>query len=64
MIDTKHASDLMDVRSYRGPNIDSDHFIIIEKIRGRLSNLKKEKAVKRNRFNTDALNDVEVVRGF
>jgi len=30
VIDARHMSDLMDVRSYRGGNVDSDHYLAIE----------------------------------
>jgi endonuclease/exonuclease/phosphatase family metal-dependent hydrolase len=37
LIDRSHKSCLQDVRSYRGANIDSDHFLIIAKIWSRIS---------------------------
>jgi hypothetical protein len=41
LIDIRHCSDLRDIRSYRGGNIDSDHYLIISKIRSRISNARK-----------------------
>jgi endonuclease/exonuclease/phosphatase family metal-dependent hydrolase len=41
LIDARHCSDLMDVRSYRRANIDSDHYLIISKVRNRISNARK-----------------------
>jgi hypothetical protein len=32
LIDARHCSDLMDVRSYRGANIDSDQYFITSKL--------------------------------
>ena len=31
----------MDVRSYRGANIDSDHYLVIAHLRARISNVNK-----------------------
>ncbi|XP_070137322.1 uncharacterized protein [Drosophila bipectinata] len=36
VIDARHASNILDVRSCRGPNIDFDHYLVAAKIRTRL----------------------------
>jgi endonuclease/exonuclease/phosphatase family metal-dependent hydrolase len=41
IIDVRHVSNLLDVRSSRGANIDSDHYLVIPKIRGRICNMRK-----------------------
>jgi hypothetical protein len=33
IIDARHLSNLMDVRTYRGANVDSDHYLVISNIR-------------------------------
>jgi endonuclease/exonuclease/phosphatase family metal-dependent hydrolase len=41
LINVRHCSDLRDVRIYRGAKIGSDHYLIISKIRSRISNVRK-----------------------
>ena len=43
VIDARHMSDLLDVRSYRGGNVHSVHYLVIARMRARISNLKKLK---------------------
>jgi endonuclease/exonuclease/phosphatase family metal-dependent hydrolase len=40
LIDKRHLSNLMDVRSYKGANIESDHYPVGIKLRARISNAK------------------------
>jgi endonuclease/exonuclease/phosphatase family metal-dependent hydrolase len=40
LIDKRHLSNLMDVRSYRGANIESDHYLVRKKLRARISKAK------------------------
>ena len=37
LIDGRHSSNIMDVKSCRGPNIDSDHYLVRVVIRDRIS---------------------------
>jgi len=41
VIDARHMSDLLDVRSYSGGNVDSDHYLVIARMIARISNVKK-----------------------
>ena len=45
LIDKRHASNLMHVRTYRGANIDSDHYLVLSRVRARISNSKKRTKV-------------------
>ncbi|KAJ4451971.1 hypothetical protein ANN_03455 [Periplaneta americana] len=51
----------MDVRSFRGANIDSDHYLVLSRVRSRISNMRKDKGVRINkRFNSDRLKDPDI----
>ena len=41
LIDALHVSNVMDVRTFRGANIDSDNYLLISKIRSCISNARK-----------------------
>lgn len=59
LVDARHASNVLDVRAYRGANVDSDHLLVIAKIRSRISMAKSEKQQGRKGFNIDALGTSE-----
>lgn len=50
LIDTRHESEVINCRSYRGVNIDSDHYPLIAKIRARISKVKKGTKLRQKRF--------------
>ena len=55
LIDTRHGSDILDVRSYRGADVDSDHFLVRAKCRQRISVARMERGTRRQRFNGQKL---------
>ena len=50
VIDARHMSDLLDVRSYRGGNVDSDHYLVIARMTARTSNVKKIRGERISKF--------------
>ncbi|XP_039285400.1 uncharacterized protein LOC120351606 [Nilaparvata lugens] len=55
LVSTRHASGVLDVRTMRGPNCDSDHFMVRAVIRFRLANICKENGVKRCKWDVSKL---------
>jgi hypothetical protein len=55
LIGVRNCSDLRDVRIYRWANIDSDHYLIISKIRSRISNARKVHGFQAKKFNCGKL---------
>jgi endonuclease/exonuclease/phosphatase family metal-dependent hydrolase len=53
----RHASSIIDVRSFRGPNCDTDHYLVKVKIRERIANVQKSMGVKKERWNIDKLKE-------
>jgi sorting nexin-29 len=64
LIDARHKSDLMDVRTYRGANIDSDHYLVLSRIRSRISNAKKHRGSRSRKINTEPLKSPETAEQF
>jgi hypothetical protein len=59
-LDTRHVSTLMDVKTYRGANVDSDHYLVISNIRSQTSNVSKTYGSCIRKFNSERLKDPEV----
>ena len=60
LIDRRHGSNLLDIRSYRGANIDSDHHLVVSRIRARISNARKTQNTYIKRFNCNKLKNPEI----
>jgi hypothetical protein len=59
LIDTRHVSNVMDVRTFTGANIDSDHYLLISKIRSWISNARKTYGSYARKFNSEKLKSPE-----
>lgn len=64
LIDGRHSSSVMDVRTIRGANIDSDHFLVAAKLRTRLSTAKKVSAQQRRKFAVEKLQSTRTAETF
>jgi hypothetical protein len=42
IIDARHATDILHVRSYRGANCNIDHFLVRDKVRQKIMAMKQE----------------------
>jgi hypothetical protein len=60
LIDARHFSDVMEVMARRGANIDSDHMLVIMKLRARICLASNTKPQQLRRFAVDRLNDRDV----
>ena len=61
LIDRRWHSSIIDVRSFRGAECDTDHYLVVAKVRERLA-VRKQAAQESDdgRFNLRKLNDLEV----
>ena len=59
LIDERSRTGLQDVRSYRGPDCGSDHFLVAGKFKGKISTIKRKKVEKVQRYNTEKLNNID-----
>ena len=61
LIDGRYHSSVPDVRSFKGAECDTDHYLVVGKIRERLSVSKREaQKFDGERFNLWKLNELEV----
>jgi hypothetical protein len=64
LIDKRHSSCVLDVQSWRGTNIDSDHFLLISKFRVRISAQHNSVNRQQQKINTEPLRSSEVADAF
>jgi hypothetical protein len=57
LIDGRYVSNVMDVRIFRVANIDSDHYLLISKIRSRISKARKTYGTYVRRFNSEKIEE-------
>jgi hypothetical protein len=69
LVDTRHASDVLDVRSYRCSeqdieHHDSDHFLVGAKLRARVSNINQTRGQRCRRLDVDKLQQPGITKRF
>jgi hypothetical protein len=65
LIDRRWHSSILDVRSFRGADCDTDHYLVVAKVRARLSARKQvPQKADVERFNLKRLSEVEVRKEF
>jgi hypothetical protein len=60
LIDGRHFSDVIDVLARRGANIDSDHMLVVIKLRARICRASNANPQQLRRFAVDRLKDRDV----
>jgi hypothetical protein len=61
LIDKRHHSNISGVQSFRGANCDTDHYLVVKKLRERISVSKQARQkFDSERFDLKKLNDIEV----
>jgi hypothetical protein len=64
LIDRKHKSNLMDVRSFPDTNNDSDHCLVIAHLRDQISDVKKVVGIRTSKYNVPKLTASEVAEQY
>ncbi|XP_050339414.1 uncharacterized protein LOC126765720 [Bactrocera neohumeralis] len=64
MIEGRHVSSILNVRALRGPNIDSDHYLVAAKIRTCLCAAKNARQQTQGRFDVEKLQSQQTAERF
>jgi len=64
LIDRRHKPNLTDVRSYRGANINSDHYLVSACLRAWISNVKQATGIRTSAYNVSKLTSTEVTEQY
>jgi hypothetical protein len=60
LIAARHSSSIMDFRSCRGPNCDSDHYLVKTIVREKLTKTQEIHSMRRRRWHMDRLKDEDL----
>jgi len=61
-VSKRWATDIENIRTYRGANSDSDHFLVGERLKQKIALITRNKIENRKRWNIDKLDETEVQR--
>ncbi|XP_058064586.1 uncharacterized protein LOC131214225 [Anopheles bellator] len=64
LIDCRHFSDITDVRSYRSANVDSDHYLVMVKMRPKLSGVNNVRYQRPPRLDLERLKQSDVAEDY
>ena len=65
LIDARHKTSMMDARTYRGANMDTDHYLVTTRIRARMNSAKyTTKRTKESNFEIEKLKEENVRREY
>lgn len=64
LIDERHKSMVQDVRSYRGADCDSDHYLVGVKVKAKINATNFKQPIREPMINTDSLQDNTTCRAF
>jgi hypothetical protein len=64
LIEARHRSDLLDVRAFRGANVDTNHYLKGSRIRARIANYRKERGVWMEKYNLEPQCKEEMAKRF
>lgn len=59
IVDARHGNNIMDVRSLRGIDGDTDHYLVRAKVKTRISSQKYNKTIKNPQWNLDEIENTE-----
>lgn len=57
LVSKRHATSVVDTRAMRGPNCDTDHYLVRAVVREKLAMIQKDKGEKRMKWDVDKLKD-------
>jgi hypothetical protein len=64
MIDGRHASSIIDVRSCRGADCDTNHFLVRIKYRQRISNYRRISGARMEKYDVGKLKDEKTLKKY